>query len=48
MSHWLAISEGDGSPAFEYWTQIFVYFPDRGAERHEKGKMVGRSVVLNG
>lgn len=38
MSHWRAISEGDGSPAFECWTRTFVYFPDRRAERHEKGE----------
>lgn len=44
MSHWRAISEGDGSPAFECWTWTFVYFPDRRAERHEKGEMVGRNV----
>lgn len=42
MSHWPAIFEGDGSPAFEGLTQTFVYFPDRGVERHGKGKMVGR------
>lgn len=38
MSHWRAISEGDGSPAFECRTRTFVYFPDRRAERHEKGE----------
>lgn len=40
MSHWPAISEGDGSLAFECRTRPFVYFPDRGAERHTEGKMV--------
>lgn len=38
--------KGDGSPAFERRTQTFVYFTDRGAERHKKGKMVGRNVRL--
>lgn len=45
MSHWPAIFEGDGSPAFECRTQTFVYFSDRGVERHTKGKMVGRSIT---
>lgn len=45
MSHWPAIFEGDGSPAFECWTQTFVYFSNRGVERHTKGKMVGRSIT---
>lgn len=38
---------GDGSPAFESWTQTFVYSLDRGAERHQKGKMVGRNTSLH-
>lgn len=45
MSHWPDIFEGDGSPAFECWTQSFVYFPGRGFERQEKGKMVDRNVT---
>lgn len=46
MSHWPAIFEGDGSPAFECRTQTFVYFPDRGVERHKRGKMVVRNATL--
>lgn len=45
MSHWPAIFEGDGSPALECRTQTFVYFPDRGVERHAEGEMVGRDTT---
>lgn len=31
MSHWPDIFEGDGSSAFESWSQTCVYFPGRGA-----------------
>lgn len=45
MSHWPAIFEGDGSSASESPTPTFVYFADRGVERHKKGKMVDRNSV---